>query len=345
MRIHSFWLTWCLSWLFLLSAPTALAQPQSTNGIARVVINNCGDPAVLRVSAYDYVATCSTNGADDSVAIYRSSDLVNWYEAGRGLQGPAYRPQWVLRDQYGNYNYWAPEIHRVGGRYVMYFTGRYKAFVAGKDTGLCIGAAWSTSPVGPFNDIGHCLISNTTEPMGLIDPTHFEDTDGRHYLLFKRDGNAVKKQTAIVVTELTSDGLSEKPGSARTQLIVNDRGTWEGPLVEAPWLIKRNGTYYLFYGGNAGANVYSTGVAKSSSIRGPFTKRGARILKPDAVWDGLGHATVVTGPNGQEYILSQIWRTGAWIGGMLTEARYTELQPLVWTDVNGKPSVWPRALY
>ncbi len=43
----------------------------------------------------------------------------------------------------------------------------------------------------------------------------------------------------------------------KTQLITNTL-SWEGPLVEAPWLIHVNGTYYLFYSANgyAGGKCY-----------------------------------------------------------------------------------------
>lgn len=60
-------------------------------------------------------------------------------------------------------------------------------------------------------------------------------------------------------------------------------------VVEAPWVVKRNGEYFLFYSGNVYDARYRTGVAKSKSPTGPFTKKGAPILANNASWVGPGH--------------------------------------------------------
>ena len=56
-------------------------------------------------------------------------------------------------------------------------------------------------------------------------------------------------------------------------LIQNDQ-PWEGPVVEAPFMWKRTGRYYLFYSGNGYVSPeYAVGYAVSDSVTG-------RILIP-----------------------------------------------------------------
>lgn len=62
-------------------------------------------------------------------------------------------------------------------------------------------------------------------------------------------------------------------------LPVLDRGDADGPLVEAPSLVKVNGVYILFFSSNCYAgSLYDTSYATATNIKGPYTKAQA----PDA---------------------------------------------------------------
>src|SRR6185436_7436125 len=93
--------------------------------------------------------------------------------------------------------------------------------------------------------------------------------------------------------ELTADGRGFAPGSTRHQLLVNEPGTWEGGVIEAPWIVAHDGRFYLFYSGNVYDGRYRTGVARADSILGPYTKHGAPILANNTRWVGPGHGSVV----------------------------------------------------
>ena len=48
---------------------------------------------------------------------------------------------------------------------------------------------------------------------------------------------------------------------------------WEGQLVEAPVMVKRDGTYLVFYSANDyGSDQYAVGVASAPSITGPYVE-------------------------------------------------------------------------
>ncbi len=255
-----------------------------------VIPFDCPDPGVIGVGEPRvYYALC-TGG---SFRIRRSYDLVLWEDTGEVVLPGGVAP-WSAN----GFRNWAPEMHQVGDRFVVYYTA-----VNGADV-LSIGAASSASPTGPFEDRGGPLVEH---PQGVIDASYFRDADGKHYLLYKIDGNAFGQPTPIYLRELADDGLSFAPGSTEVELIRNAPSTWEGGVVEAPWLVARDGTYYLFYSGNVYDHRYRTGVARASAVTGPYEKRGDPILTNDATWVGPGHGSVV--PVGERlYFTYHAWR-------------------------------------
>jgi GH43 family beta-xylosidase len=253
---------------------------------------DCPDPGVLRDGA-QYVMACTSGNAPDAFPLRASADLVHWQSKGHVFPAAA-KPAWAKSD------FWAPEIHRVGNGFVAYFTARHQ------DGRLSIGAATSGSPLGPFSDIGHPLLHDAG--MGLIDATHFEAPNGKHYVIWKEDGNAVGKPTPIHGQELTGDGLGLV--GARATLITNDQA-WEGTLVEGPWMIHRAGQYYLFYSGNFYASAaYAIGVARSASPLGPFTKAAAPLVRSAGAWAGPGHGSVILAPSSETWFVYHSWKAG-----------------------------------
>ncbi|NVB80262.1 MAG: family 43 glycosylhydrolase [Kofleriaceae bacterium] len=294
-------------------APTDLpsVKPPYANP---VVDRDCPDPGVAFADDAFYMVC--TGG---KFPIQRSPDLVLWEPTGTAIL-PGGKAPWSVN---GGRN-WAPEIHRVGNHYVAYFTAVNGANV------LSIGAASATSIEGPYTDRGGPLVEH---PQGVIDASFFRDSDGTNYLLYKIDGNSVGQPTPIYIRKLAADGLSFAAGSTQTELIRNAPATWEGGVVEAPWLVKRDGTYYLFYSGNVYDHRYRTGVARATSVTGPYTKRAMPILANNARWVGPGHGSVVSigdalyfvyhawaanaqgtaGPGGRRVLVDKIeWGSDGW---------------------------------
>src|SRR5581483_3131112 len=139
--------------------------------------------------------------------------------------------------------------------------------------------------------------------------TIFVDSDGTPYLYYKTDGNAYGAPCQIVAQRLSPDG-TRLVGSP-TPVLTNDQ-PWEGAVVEAPWVEKRGGFYYLYYSGNSYANAsYAVGVARSRSPLGPFVKDpSGPILHSNAQFSGPGHMAIVTDPSGQDFMLFHAWHAG-----------------------------------
>ncbi|HEU5061441.1 MAG TPA: glycoside hydrolase family 43 protein [Kofleriaceae bacterium] len=249
-----------------------------------VLDQSCPDPGVLfdeERATYYMVCTQGT------YPIWQSADLTAWAPSGAAIFPDGQRPTWSTDP------YWAPEIHRVGGGYVAYFTAR-----VAPDGRLAIGAARASHPLGPYEDIGQPLVHDTS--VSMIDASYFRAPDGRQYLFWKSNGNALdpKQPTHIYGRELAQDGVSFV--GPTEDLMENDLG-WEADVVEAPWVREHDGDFFLFYSGNVYDARYRTGVARSTvSPLGPYEKRGDPILGNNDVWVGPGHGSVVVGPLGDD---------------------------------------------
>lgn len=282
-----------------------------------------GDPAAIRVGKTYYVVSTSNN-APDAGPIVRSKDLRSWEPAGF-LFPRGRRPAWQDADA-ERFDLWAPEIHRVGRKFVAYYTARDR-------TGhLVIGAASARRPEGPWTDLGRPLIQDPR--VGLIDAHQFFDRSaGKRYIYWKKDGNQphIREKTTIYVSELSADGLSLV--GPRREVLENDQ-EWEDDLVEGPWVVKRGGWYYVFYSGNNYTTPrYGMSVARARSPLGPFEKSPARLLMSGALFDGPGHCSVVKGPGGEDLLVYHAYRPGK---AGYRKDRLMRIEPLAWK--NG----WPR---
>jgi beta-xylosidase len=275
--------------LVLLTACSAPNLELGTHHINPVIPGDCPDPGVLRDGS-QYVLTCTSGNASDAFPIYTSSDLVRWSRVSHVFPA-GNRPTWATGD------FWAPEIHKIGASYIAYFTARDTRGM------LSIGAAVGASATGPFVDLGAPLLQDSA--MGLIDASAFTAANGTPYLLWKDDGNAIGQRTNIYAQQLRSDGLA-LVGSPTT-LISNDE-PWEGAVTEAPFMVERNGMFYLFYSGNSYADAtYAVGVARGPSPLGPMTKLGTPILSSAGAWAGPGHCAVVETFGGDTAVVYHAW--------------------------------------
>jgi len=282
-----------------------------------------GDPAAIRAGRSYYVAATSNN-APDAGPLVKSKDLRRWSPAGFIFPRDR-RPAWHDQDA-ETYDFWAPEIHKVGKRYIAYYTARDNS---GQ---LAIGAAFAPRVEGPWTDLGRPLIRD--ERVGLIDSHHFFDpASGKHYLYWKKDGNGLnpKEKTTVYARELSADGLSLV--GPRREVLENDQA-WEGDVIEGEWLAYHDGWYYVFYSGNDYTTKdYALGVARSRSPLGPFEKNPRRLLRTGAVAVGPGHCSIVKGRRGEDLLVYHAYDPGK--AGYRRD-RVMRIEPIEWR------AGWPR---
>jgi arabinan endo-1,5-alpha-L-arabinosidase len=278
-----------------------------------------------------YAATTGGSPTAGCFEVRSSPDLATWTLVGL-LFPPSAFPNWI---DPSNPDPWAPEMHYVYGQWRVFFVGRHRNGL------LSIGVGTSTTgrAAGPYVDSGAPLVQGTgTNPQGQIDPTIVFNASGAAWVVWKTDGNADGLPTPIRAAPLAPSGTALLPFAwESTHLITNDLA-WEGPLVEAPWIVQRGGVFFLFYSGNGyGGASYAVGVARSSALLGPFEKKGDPILAtaPGAhpVFPGPGHCAVVTTRNNNTAIVYHAHSDA-------TSKRHIMLDELTWVD-DGKGGEWP----
>jgi len=286
------------------------------------------DPGVL-LDGHVYWMT-HTMGRLPACPLWSSTDLIHWrFE--RHLLDATNAPAWV------HDRFWAPELHRVAKRYILLYTS------GDRQGRLCIGSAVADAVTGPYHTPPDPLVS--TPEMGVIDPTLFEDSDRRVYLLWKDDGNALGKSCHIFLQEMDGKelGIRLAPGTKPTTLLTSNPDGWEGGIIEGPELIKHAGWYYLFYSGNGFSHNYAEGVARSRSISGPYERCPANpILRANAVWVNPGHGAFITDRKGDWWHLYHAYHKADMQRGrvqLLDRVRFgTEGDwPVIGTD--GSPTV------
>jgi beta-xylosidase len=253
------------------------------------------DPYVMRVGKTYYAYATNTGIAD--IPTLKSTDLVHWTASKDSMPLP---PRWVAS------NIWAPDVYKAtNGTYVMYFTGRDPE--AGRQ---CIGYAVGRSPAGPFTNRGTKPFICQGSLGGDIDPAVFRDSNGKTYLLWKSDGNCCGMKTYLFSQQLSGDGTKLLGQPAK--LDQND-ASWEGSVVEAPFMWKHGGKYYLFYSANDYASYsYAVGYAACRTPSGPCTDGATNpILSSACKAAGPGGETIVTDKKGQIWMLYHAWRAGA----------------------------------
>jgi len=199
--------------------------------------------------------------------LFSTEDMVNWTYLGTQVTTATF--SWARQGQRA----WASQGVERDGKWYWYVCCN---IATGGDA---LAVAVADDPQGPWRDaIGKPL----AEGFGFIDPTVFIDDDGRAYLFWGNKGLWYGELNDDMVS--FKDGWKEVPGYrdpksfGELQSKMNwarGRNEMMTQFEEGPWLMKRNGIYYLSYpaGGVPEHMAYST----APTVHGPWTYRG-RIM-------------------------------------------------------------------
>lgn len=267
------------------------------------------DPSVITVGDTFYLYATNANSDEDCSYIcgWSSKNLSDWQ-----WLGAVFTP---ARDSWAADSLWAPEVVEKDGTFYMYYSGySIEKQIHG------IGLAVSESPAGPFHEIegtfGGVTYSRTKMPFDFgypaIDASPFIDDDGSVYLYFSKD--QVDRESSVYGCRLESDMVTVAEGTLTGAPLVKVSQSWEGTenanrWNEAPFMMKRNGKYMLFYSANYYQHrTYAVGVAVSDNPLSGFTKADYNpVLEADPDWtfvSGTGHVSVFPSPDGSELYLA-----------------------------------------
>lgn len=301
-------------------------------------IKSVHDPAIIKADGRYYVFSTSHIGEDPGLIHWRvSGDLLTWKLGGAVFEN---MPAWAVEQVPGTRGIWAPDISYVNGEYRLY----YSVSTFGENTsamGLAV-----TPTLDPedesygWTDKGLVYASDWRDDFNAIDPNLLVDAEGRHWLAFGSFWTGLKMIAIDPETGLAAEEKSKVHALARRS---------SPGAVEAPFIIEREGYYYLFASFGfccRGENsTYSTVVGRSKDPTGPYKDRdgkklmnggGFLVLHADldktGRYVGPGHVAILK-EGGEYFIVYHAYDTRE--DGVST----LRIQKLGWTETG-----WPVAL-
>jgi GH43 family beta-xylosidase len=278
------------------------------------------DPWMIFHEGFYYY--CQSANGDRGVALRRSPTIggiaeaevkVVWNAPARGMNSRSV---------------WAPELHRVGGQWFIYYAadnGRnenHRMWVLQSET---------DSPFGPYRCCG------ALETAGwAIDGSPLVLDDGRIFFVWSGWPGAINGQQNIYIAPMSDAATISGP----RVLIAEPTEYWERvamPICEGPQVLQSANKIFVVYSASASwTEDYCLGQLTNTDgdVLNPksWTKRGPVFKKTEQVW-GLGHCSFVKSPcQTQDWILyhSKSSRAEGW------DDRDVHAKQFVWT-ADGHP--------
>jgi len=198
--------------------------------------NSVADPGVLRSGGDFYAFTTGPKGR-----VSRGDTASGpWQSVGAALDLST-PPAWMDTSA----DVWAPDAWQTSAGYVLYYSAVAKSFGGQR----CIGVATSSGIGGPYTPIGDTPLvcpggrdggedavpGRPIAAAGVIDPSPFQDSEGRRFLLYKTQ----QVPSSLRMVRLTDAGL-HWAGSDSRELLQRDG------IIENPTMVQRGSQYVLF---------------------------------------------------------------------------------------------------
>lgn len=244
--------------------------------------NQAADPFVYRYNGYYYLVPTTTG---KFIRGYKSKDLIHWEKVNNNVLSSGYVYDASKDSNPIPYDTpFAPEITYYNGNFYIICSPSGKGHFVLK----------SKSIDGPYSNI-----SGNIEK--FIDGSYFINDDG-HIYLFTCDSNFLKMYEVdkdfytFVKMNGNEDGV---------YLTEANLGKWN----EGPYLLKRDGKYYLTYTGthylSSSYRVDYNFVNEGSDITKPssYINKGNLLISTEDDFRGLGHSSTVLGPDLDSYYI------------------------------------------
>jgi arabinan endo-1,5-alpha-L-arabinosidase len=267
------------------------------------------DPVMIK-EGNTYYLFCTGMG----ISVFSSTNLVDWKQEKPVFDAP---PAWAVEAiPTFKGHIWAPDISFYNGEYYLY----YSVSAFGKNTS-CIGLATNKS-LNPLDknfkwvDQGKLIESIPGRDLwNAIDPNLVVDYQQRPWLVFGSFWSGMK----LVKLNESRKGIALPQewytvSKRARDFKVEDDDPGEG-AVEAPFIFKKNGFYYLFVSFDfccRGADSnYKVVVGRSDKIQGPYRDRngnrmdeggGSLVIEGNKDWAGVGHNSAYTF-DGEDYLV------------------------------------------
>ncbi|WP_399096155.1 arabinan endo-1,5-alpha-L-arabinosidase [Streptomyces sp. BBFR2] len=274
--------------LLALAPGTATAYPNPGRVVGAVVVH---DPTMVRTGAGKYLLYATGGGLGHRASADRTAFTA-------GADAFRAKPGWWAR--YSPVpEAWAPDISYHGGTYLMYYS---VSSFGSHDSAIGLATSATGEPES-WADQGVVVTSTASDDFNAIDPNLFVDDDGTWWLSFGSWWTGIK-----LIRLDPSTGKPHPTDTARHSLASRPTGT---KAVEAPYLVKRGGRYYLFASYDtccAGASsTYKVKVGRATSVTGPYLDRngvpmtengGTPVLESHGRYIGPGGQSIMSDTDG-----------------------------------------------
>lgn len=273
------------------------------------------DPAMAQEGKTFYVFSTGPG-----IPFYSSTDLKNWQKEGEVFSAESK----MTRQSAPNYAGfpWAPDVYFHNGKYYLYFA----VSTFGKNTsGIGVAVNKTLNPKSPdykWEEMGTVVqsVANRDE-WNAIDANIVEDDQGTAWMTFGSFWSGIK------LFKLNEDrtrpaepqewyGIAERPHTPAKP----DEPPQDG-AVEAPFIFKKNGYYYLFVSFDlccrAEKSTYNMRVGRAKTVTGPYLDKegkdmrqggGSLVLGGDKDFIALGHNGAYSF-NGKDYLIFHTYDT------------------------------------
>ncbi|HSJ66421.1 MAG TPA: arabinan endo-1,5-alpha-L-arabinosidase [Anditalea sp.] len=297
------------------------------------------DPVMIKEGNKYYLFTTGRG-----ISVWSSDDMKSWT---REEQVFKEAPTWALDVAPDFKNHiWAPDIIFHEGTYYLYYS--VSSFAKNTSAiGVTINKTLdSSSPDYNWQDQGIVIQSVPGRDLwNAIDPHIIKDDDGTAWMSYGSFWNGLK------LVKLSDDLLSAEIGPedwftiARRErtFTLDDRDPGDG-AVEAPFIFRKDGTYYLFVSFDlccrGDKSTYKVVVGRSDTVQGPyldsdgksmFEGGGTLVVEGDKNWYGVGHNSTYTF-EGKDYLIFHGYEAA-------NEGRPKLLIREITWDENGWPTV------
>ena len=277
------------------------------------------------------------------INITRSKNLIDWERCGRVFQNAA--PEWAELMVPGTKAIWAPDIVFLNDKYYLYYS---VSTFGGQRSVIGVATNATLNPDCPdykWEDRGLVLESHPDHTdYNAIDSALFVDDDGKAYLFWGSFWTGLK---AVEVDATTGKPLKYKDGALKIPADVTavaSRDSRRDSSIEAPYLVKHGGYYYLFTsrGGccDGAESTYHLAIGRATEPLGPYLDRdgkrmdeggGTVILSSTEKWKGTGHNGFFRTANADGTQCDWLI-LAAYDVDRVRLGRLTQVRPLLWDD-------------